>query len=152
MTLQEILPVLQFAVGPVIVISGVGLILLSMTNRYGRVIDRSRILADVRRHGDAEVVDRCAKQLNVLIKRGRLLRLCIILASLSLLLASLLIIALFITALLRIEDATVVVALFIACMLSLIASLVVFIYDINVSLKAVKLEVGGTVETVEGDL
>ena len=152
MTLQEILPVLQFAVGPVIVISGVGLILLSMTNRYGRVIDRSRILAEVRRHGDSDAVDRCAKQLNVLIKRGRLLRLCIILASLSLLLVSLLIIALFISALLRIEDATVVVALFIACMISLIASLVVFIYDINVSLKAVKLEVGGTVEAIDGDL
>lgn len=152
MMLQEILPVLQFAVGPVIVISGVGLILLSMTNRYGRVIDRSRILAEVHRHGDEEAIDRCAKQLDVLLKRGRLLRLCIILASLSLLLVSLLIIVLFISALLRIEDASLVVALFVACMASLIASLVVFIYDINVSLKAVKLEVGGIVETVEGDL
>jgi hypothetical protein len=152
MSLQEILPVLQFAIGPVIVISGVGLILLSMTNRYGRVIDRSRVLADARRAGDPETVERCAKQLGVLLKRGRLLRMCIILASTSLLLASLLIIALFITALLRVEDATVVVALFIACMGTLVASLSVFIYDINVSLKAVKLEVGSPLEEVPGDL
>jgi hypothetical protein len=152
MLLQEILPVLQFAIGPVIVISGVGLILLSMTNRYGRVIDRSRYLADARRVGDSDAVQRCEKQLMVLLKRGRLLRMCIILASTSLLLASLLIIALFVTALLHIQDATLVVALFIACMGALVASLSVFIYDINVSLKAVKLEVGDHGDAVDGDL
>jgi hypothetical protein len=152
MTLQEILPVLQFAIGPVIVISGVGLILLSMTNRYGRVIDRSRNLADIRRSGDSATAERCSKQLKVLLKRGRLLRFCIILASISLLLASLLIIALFITALLQIEDASVIVGLFVACMASLITSLAAFIYDINVSLKAVKLEVGDHGDAFDGDL
>ena len=43
--LQEIIPVLQVAIGPVILISGVGLLLLTMTNRLGRAIDRSRSLA-----------------------------------------------------------------------------------------------------------
>lgn len=152
MTLQEILPVLQFAVGPVIVISGVGLILLSMTNRYGRVIDRSRHLSDARRNGDPATVERCTRQLDVLLKRGRLLRFCIILASTSLLLASLLIIALFITAILRIEDASLIVGLFVACMATLITSLAAFIYDINVSLQAVKLEVGEPGEVAAGDL
>ncbi len=33
----DVLPLLQLAVGPVILISGVGLLLLSITNRYGRV-------------------------------------------------------------------------------------------------------------------
>ena len=41
----ELIPILQSAVGPVILISGVGLLLLSMTNRFGRVVDRARILA-----------------------------------------------------------------------------------------------------------
>jgi hypothetical protein len=36
--------VLQTAIGPVILISGVGLLLFSMTNRSGRVIDRARLL------------------------------------------------------------------------------------------------------------
>jgi len=35
-TLTQLIPVLQVAIGPVILISGVGLLLLSMTNRYGR--------------------------------------------------------------------------------------------------------------------
>ena len=33
---------LQVAIGPVILISGVGLLLLTLTNRYGRTIDRAR--------------------------------------------------------------------------------------------------------------
>ena len=43
-TLHEIVPVLQVATGPVILISGIGLLLLTMTNRLGRTIDRARIL------------------------------------------------------------------------------------------------------------
>jgi hypothetical protein len=47
MLLHVLVPLLQFAIGPVIVISGVALILLNMTNRYGRIIDRSRALAEL---------------------------------------------------------------------------------------------------------
>ena len=43
MSLKDLLPVLQVAIGPVILISGVGLLLLSMTNRLGRTIDRATI-------------------------------------------------------------------------------------------------------------
>ena len=42
--LDQILPELRDAIGPVILISGVGLLLLTMTNRLGRAIDRSRQL------------------------------------------------------------------------------------------------------------
>ncbi len=52
--LHELIPVLQVAVGPVILISGVGLILLSLTNRFGRAVDRSRQLAqEMRRPTEA---------------------------------------------------------------------------------------------------
>ena len=40
----QMIPVLQTAIGPMILISGLGLILLTMTNRLGRTIDRVRIL------------------------------------------------------------------------------------------------------------
>lgn len=42
MSLADLIPTLQPAIGPVNLVSGVGLLLLSMTNRPGRVIDRSR--------------------------------------------------------------------------------------------------------------
>ena len=50
-TLTELIPILQIAIGPVILISGVGLLLLSMTNRLGRAIDRARILRQELRAG-----------------------------------------------------------------------------------------------------
>ena len=43
-SLQDVIPQLRDAIGPVILISGVGLLLLSFTNRLGRAIDRARLL------------------------------------------------------------------------------------------------------------
>ena len=44
-SLTELVPILQLAIGPVILISGVGMLLLTFTNRFGRVVDRTRGLA-----------------------------------------------------------------------------------------------------------
>lgn len=52
-SVAELVPVLQVSIGPVILISGVGLLILSMTNRLGRVIDRGRILDRELRPGSA---------------------------------------------------------------------------------------------------
>lgn len=140
-TLHTLLPVLQVAVGPVILISGVGLLLLSMTNRFGRIVDRSRALAhDIREAAPADQA-RIRSQLQILLRRAHLVRLAITLAGVSLLLAALLVIVLFVTALLGLEIAGVVAALFISCLLALTASLVVFLKDLNLSLVALKLEV-----------
>jgi hypothetical protein len=141
MQLHDLVPVLQLATGPVIVISGVGLVLLSMTNRYGRVIDRARILADATQRAEAHEGDRFSSQLTILARRARLLRVSIFLATASLLLAAFLIITLFLTALMKIEAVGFIITLFCACMAALIASLLVFLVDINVSLSALELEV-----------
>ncbi len=141
MRLIDLVPILQMAVGPVILISGVGLLLLSMTNRLGRVIDRSRLLAEALRKGDAQEHSRLEAQLEVLSRRARLVRLAIILAALSVLLAAVLIIALFLAALLQLEIGILVVIVFVGCMVSLISSVIVFIADINLSLSALSLEV-----------
>ena len=37
-TVPELLPILQSSIGPVILISGVGLLLLTLTNRFGRTV------------------------------------------------------------------------------------------------------------------
>ncbi|MGA7991656.1 MAG: DUF2721 domain-containing protein [Thermoanaerobaculia bacterium] len=138
---RDVVPILQVAVGPVILISGVGLLLLSMTNRFGRLIDRSRQLAhELRTVSDAERVGLIA-QVRILTARARLVRLAIALATTSILLAALLIILLFLTALLGLDVAVVLSLLFIACMACLIASLVLFLRDINFSLHAFTLEI-----------
>ncbi len=143
LSVAQLIPVLQTAIGPTILISGVGLLLLTMTNRLARTIDRARIVA--RDLPDANAADHTkhAAQLRVLWKRARLIRLSIALASLSALFAAILIIVLFVTALLRIENVWLICSLFIICLVCLIGSLMVFIHDINQALAALKLELAG---------
>ena len=141
MRISELLPMLQMAIGPVILISGVGLLLLSMTNRYARVIDRARQLADALRGSPEERSRQLSEQLRILSRRARIVRFSITLATVSVLLAALLIIVLFLTALLHLEVALLVVFLFTSCMASLIASLTAFILDFNISLAALDLEI-----------
>jgi len=138
--LHELIPVLQVAIGPVILISGVGLLLLTLTNRFGRTIDRSRQLMRDLRGAAGTDRQRLEGQIEILYRRARLIRLSILLAGISVLLASLLIIVLFLTALWKLEVGLLISLLFIACMVSFSGSLVAFIRDINVSLGALKLE------------
>nr|WP_320012469.1 DUF2721 domain-containing protein [uncultured Desulfobulbus sp.] len=140
MQLEQIVPMLQLAIGPVIVISGVGLLLLSMTNRFGRIIDRSRILAESAHTASGSGMLHIEKQLRIMMRRAHLLRLAIGFVALSLLLDSLLIITLFLSELIDVDASIGIITLFICCMLSLIASLVYFLADINVSLSALKIE------------
>src|SRR5687767_9847847 len=143
MLLHDLIPVLQFSIAPVILISGVGLLLVSMTNRYGRIIDRCRIQADfLRTHTGGEAYRAGIRhQLDILLHRGRLLRLAIALAALSILQAALLIIILFVITLMKVEISVVIIVLFFGCVLCLIFSMIFFIVDINVSLSALKLEI-----------
>ena len=140
LSVEQLIPVLQTAIGPTILISGVGLLLLTMTNRLGRTIDRARIIA--RELPSTSDSDRAkgVQQLRILWRRARLIRLAIALASTSALFAAILIIVLFVTALLQIETAWLICTLFIICLACLIASLMVFIHDINRGLMALKLE------------
>jgi hypothetical protein len=70
----ELAHLLQTSISPYRLISGVGLLLLSMTNRLSRVIDRSRSLSAQLRAGatDAHAAGE-RSQLRVLAKRARLL-------------------------------------------------------------------------------
>lgn len=149
-SINELIPVLQTAIGPVILISGVGLLLLSMTNRFSRIIDRARNLLAISENQSGPVQQKTLAQIDILWSQAKLIRLSILFAAISLLCAALLIIILFITALFGIEDAWLLTLIFVVCMGSLIASLIVFITDINRSLSAFKVELYGYETKQEG--
>jgi positive regulator of sigma E activity len=138
--LHELIPVLQVAVAPVILISGVGLLLLSLTNRFGRAVDRSRHLIREMREASEHDRLRLGKQVEILYRRARLIQASIVFSAVSVLFAALLIIALFVTALMKLEMAMLISILFMCCLGFLICSLLAFIADIHQSLKALKLE------------
>ena len=138
--MQNLVPTLQVAVGPVILISGVGLLLLSMTNRLGRAIDRSRQLTEAYRLGSEADQARIRGQLEILWQRACLIRASIVWGASSVLLVALVIILLFVSTLLGMEIAPVIAILFGCCMAAVVVSLVYFIRDINLSLHALQLE------------
>ena len=142
---QNLVPTLQAAISPVILISGAGLLLLSMTNRLGRVIDRARELARSHRGAKDPEQERLSRQLRILAQRARSMRLAITFCTLSALLAAVLMIALFATAFFERRILPLSVGLFIACLICLIVSLLYFLHDIHLSLAALKLEL----ETVD---
>lgn len=114
--------------------------LLCMTNRIARVIDRARIVAaDCEIAGNDEV-EVCYAKLEILSQRAKILRASITMAAVSVLLVAVLVILLFCGALFQVESAGVIVALFVGCMCSLIASLMFFIRDVNLSLQALWLD------------
>jgi hypothetical protein len=140
-TLSQIIPVLQLATGPVILISGVGLLLLSLTNRLGRLIDRSRLLHRERLAApDASRRASIEGQLAIIDRRAGMLRRAITLTGTTVLLVSVLILVLFLSALLKLELATLIVFLFALAIVALIGGMVEFLREITVSLDAVRLE------------
>jgi hypothetical protein len=136
--LDNLTGVLQASISPVALISGVGLLILSVSNRLGRVMDRLRDLLDRRRSGasDSHIVN----QITVLRRRARLLRNSLTAAAICVLLASALVLLLFTMAMFGMRVELLVMTLFAFSLLSLIASLVLFIFDMNLSLRAVEEE------------
>jgi hypothetical protein len=139
---SQLVPVLQTSVSPVVLISGVGLLLLTMTNRLGRIVDRTRQLALRCHDAEGEERDQVERQLRILKDRAHLVRRAIAMAGACVLFAALLVISLFITALAGVDIPWLIAAFFILSLVSLIVSLVEFLRDINRSLEATALEAG----------
>ncbi len=140
MRFDDLILILQGAVSPVILISGGALIILSMTNRFGRVLDRSRLLNDALRIAPQQERQRLKSQLEILFRRARILRSALNFAVVSVLAAAVLVISLFLVAFLHVEVVLLCVILFIVCSVSLIISLLAFLKNINLSRAALKLE------------
>lgn len=131
---------LQISIGPVILISGGAFLLSVMTTRLGRIIDRVRQLAGTVREASLEDRARMVAQLAILSRRARIVRMAILFASTAVLLAALLIIAIFFSAVFGFETAGPVMAIFVSCMASVIVAMVLFLKDINLALTAVSME------------
>src|SRR5512147_1774653 len=95
LTVGNLIPTIQLAIGPVILISGIGLLLLSMTNRFGRVVDRTRLLTRELRSSAPEYRETIRGQLPILLKRAGIIRASIAFATFSVLMAARLIVVLF---------------------------------------------------------
>ena len=117
--------------------------LLSITNRLGRTIDRSRILVLELDAGSASVVQKDHKrQLSILLRRSRYLRAAVLCISVSIFLSALMILSIFFQAF---EGWNVEVAVLSSLFLgvsSLCAAVVFLFFDVSAGLRAMEVEVG----------
>jgi hypothetical protein len=134
------LPIIQLAITPVILISGVGALMLTLTNRMARIVDRTRNLAGLVRQTDGDERRHLETQLDIMWRRAQLIRMAVTYAGLSMLVACVLVIVLFAGALFDLDLTGVLKVLFTASILLLIAALGAFLRDIYVSLHALHLE------------
>ena len=129
---HSVFQALQLAVSPVILISAYGLLLLSMTNRLGRAIDRARLLV---REGAAK-----DDQIAIITRRAGWIRSAIVFTTMALIAAGLLVLVLFASIYLPFSISAAVAVLFIGSLVSVVIGLGYFIADIYGSLHAMQAE------------
>ncbi len=132
---------IQLAITPVILITGLGSLLLTMTNRMGRIVDRTRILAGQARAATAAEQVHIETQLRIMFQRAKIIRLAVTLAASSMFFSGLLVVMIFLAALLEASLAGAILGVFVVGILLLLGSLAAFLRDIFLSLTALGLEV-----------
>jgi hypothetical protein len=115
--------------------------MITLTNRMARIVDRTRELAEEIPDADQDQRRHLEDQLTIMWRRSLMMRRAVTCNGLSMLLACLLIVALFGAAMFNWNMRIVVLLLFCASILLLTASLVDFLRDIYVSLHALQLQV-----------
>lgn len=140
-SLSSLLPIIQVAITPVILVSGMGALMIVLTNRMGRIVDRTRELAEAMPGSTGDVRKHFEDQIGIMWTRSLMIRRAVTWCGFSMLLSCLLIVALFLGALLGWPMKQVVLVLFGASVLLLIASLVEFLRDIFMALHALKLQI-----------
>ena len=133
--------VIQLAVAPVFLLSGIGIVLTVLTNRLARVVDRARRLEEAARDASGEVLEERRRELVVMADRARLMNRAITLSTCSALLVAVVVVLLFLAALLAFNATVPIAGLFILAMLALIGALVLFLREVFLAIRALKIGV-----------
>ncbi len=136
----DIVHIIQLAVAPVFLIAGIGALLNVMTQRLARVIDRGRALEDqIAAEEEGEPRRRHVDELLALDRRMRRINYAISLSTLAALLVCAVIMMLFASELMGMEISRPIAMLFIGAMGALIAALVLFLMEISIAIKTIRV-------------
>ncbi|HTJ77991.1 MAG TPA: DUF2721 domain-containing protein [Rariglobus sp.] len=138
---NSLLPMIQLAITPVILITGLGSLMLTMTNRLGRIVDRTRILAGQAQAAKDDTRGHIEAQLRILYRRAKFVRMAVMCNTLSMFTSGLLVVVIFVSALAGVEVGPLILAFFMGAIGFLLTALGFFLSDINLTLKALGLEV-----------
>jgi hypothetical protein len=132
---------LQSSIAPIALISGVGLILLSLTNRLARTIDRSRQLINELKSADKDRRTMLLAEIDVLNRRNKYLKTAMAGIAFSILTSSLMIPVLLIMNISSVNLSYLGSFLLILSVGGIIVSAIFLFADVSLTLKALELEI-----------
>ena len=125
---------IQLAVAPVFLLAGIGSIINVLANRLARVTDRSRML-----EREAAGPEGHAQEIGLLDRRMQVVHLAISCCTASALFVCVVVAILFVADLGRFAIGQAIAWLFIAAMLLLIAGLILFLYEVRLATRALRI-------------
>jgi Protein of unknown function (DUF2721) len=140
--ISAIAHVIQLAIAPVFLISGVATLLSVLANRLGRIVDRARALEANLDCTDEAQRTRALDELGRLSTRARLVNLAITFGTICALLTCVTIVTLFTGTFLPVNLSRLITVLFIAAMISLFLALMSFLREVITATRALRIGSG----------
>ena len=137
--ISAIAHVIQLAIAPVFLISGVATLLSVLANRLGRIVDRARMLEAKLELPDEAKRAPMLEELSRLSRRARLVNLAITFCTICALLICVTIATLFTGTFLPVKLSKVITGLFIAAMFSLVLALMAFLREVIMATRALRI-------------
>lgn len=131
--ISSVAHVIQLAVAPVFLLTGVGAILAVLINRLARVVDRFRVLEKLLCVPLDRPLAADRAEMGILARRARLIHWAISLCTICALLVCVVIATLFVGSVAEVDLSGAIALLFIAAMLALIAGLLSFLREITLA-------------------
>ena len=130
---------IQLSLSPVFMLAGIGALLNVLAGRLSQVVDRARALERLHPASTGPEHERHVWELNILNRRIGIINAGLFLAVSSAVMTCAVVALLFVAELARLHMGRVVAVAFILAMLLLIAALVAFLFEVRVSLRAIRI-------------
>jgi hypothetical protein len=137
---EHVATLIQQALGPVFLISGVGITLSMLTARLARIVDRARTLEDRREATtDATRIADIDQDLRYIVKRVRYINGAIILSTVSAFFTAVVVTLLFASAFSPLNVGAIIAVLFVGSLLCLSLSFLMFLIEVRVATRSIRI-------------
>jgi hypothetical protein len=135
---MDIAHLIQTAIAPVFLLTGVASTLGVLTNRLSRIVDRARLLEE-QLEGHPGRAPTLHSALQVLAQRAHYINVAISLSTIAALLVALVVVTLFANAWLRSELGLLIALLFVGAMVCLSAAFISFFIEVRLAVAALRI-------------
>jgi hypothetical protein len=137
---ENVAKLIQLALGPVFLISGVGITLSMLTQRLARIVDRARKLEEQREEtNSAKKLETIDLDLKVIFRRARHINVAIALCTTSAFLTALVVTLLFASEFVPLGVGGIIAIIFVASMVCLSSAFLLFLFEVRIATNALRI-------------